>query len=141
MGRAKEAADRHIAAFNAHDLEGHAANETDDVEWIMPGGIALRGPEQVKGIQKVYWDAFPDVKVTTLNQIVADPYVVTEGVFSGTHTGTLKTPQGDIPPTGNQIKLRYVTVQRVEDDKIASEHVYYDQAEFMAQLGIGPQES
>lgn len=81
---------------------------------------------------------FPDVKVTVVNQIVADPYVVTEGIFAGTHTGTLRTPQGDVPPTGNQIKLRYVTVQRVEKDKVASEHVYFDQAEFMTQLGLMP---
>lgn len=138
MGSAKEVADRHVAAFNAHDPEAHAANETEDIEWVMPGGIVLRGPEQVIGLQKIYWEAFPDVKVTALNQIVADPYVVTEGTFTGTHKGTLRTPQGDIAATGNELKLRYVSVQRIEKGKVASEHLYFDQAEFMTQLGLAP---
>jgi len=136
MASPKEAADRHVAAFNAHDLEAHKANEASDVEWSMPGGINLRGPEQVAELQKIYWDALPDVKVTPINQVVAGSTVVTEGHFVGTHTGTLRTPQGDIPPSGNNIKLRYATVQRVEGGLIASEHIYFDQLEFMTQLGV-----
>jgi len=76
------------------------------------------------------------VKVTPINQVVAGSTVVTEGHFVGTHTGTLRTPQGDIPPSGNNIKLRYATVQRVEGGLIASEHIYFDQLEFMTQLGV-----
>jgi steroid delta-isomerase-like uncharacterized protein len=138
MRSAKEAADSHVAAFNAHDAEGHAANETPDIEWVQPGGIVLRGPDQVIASQRLFWEAFPDAKVNLVNQIVADPFVVTEGTFTGTQTGTLRTPNGDIPPTGKAIKLRYVSVQRVEKGLIASEHLYFDQAEMMAQLGLMP---
>ncbi len=136
MGNAKRAADRHVAAFNAHDLEAHAANETRDIEWVQPGGISLRGPDQVKANQKLLWEAFPDAMVTPINQIVADPYVVTEATLTGTHTGTLRTPNGDIPPSGRSIKLRYASVQRIEGDLVASEHLYFDQSEMIAQLGL-----
>lgn len=138
MGEALEAARRHIEAFNAHDAEAHMANEAVDVEWVQPGGITLRGPEQVVESQLILWQALPDVRVTPSNQIEAGPIVVTEGVFTGTHTGTLRTPQGDIPRSGNRITLRYVTVQRVEGGKIVSEHVYFDQLEFLSQLGALP---
>lgn len=43
MGSAKDAADRLAAAFNAHDLETHASNETEDIEWVMPRGDSAPG--------------------------------------------------------------------------------------------------
>ncbi|HEX9234857.1 MAG TPA: nuclear transport factor 2 family protein [Actinomycetota bacterium] len=138
MNEAKEAADRHVAAFNAHDAEAHMANESPDIEWVMPGGITLRGPQAVVELQKIYWAAVPDMKVTPDNQVVAGSTVVTEGYMSGTQTGTLRTPQGDIPPSGNRIKLRYATIQRVENGLVASEHLYFDQLEFLTQIGPLP---
>lgn len=136
MSGAKEAALRHVEAFNSHNLEALGANETQDVEWVAPGGIVLRGPDQVKSFQKVYWDAFPDAQVVNENQIVADPYVITEGAFTGTHSGTFRTPSGDIPATGLAVKVRYCTIQRIEDGLVASEHLYFDQAEMLGQLGL-----
>jgi hypothetical protein len=138
MDEVKDAADRHVAAFNAHDAEAHMANESPDVEWVMPGGITLRGPEAVAELQKIYWAALPDARVTPANQLIAGSTVVTEGYMTGSHTGTLRTSQGDIPPSGNRIKLRYVTVQRVKDGLIVSEHLYFDQLEFLGQIGALP---
>jgi len=138
MGEALEAATRHVEAFNAHDERAQVANETPDVEWVMPGGISLRGPEQVAGMLRIYWDAFPDVRVEPADRIEAGSTVITEGFFHGTQSGTLRTPQGDIPPSGNRINLRYVTVQRTKDGRIASEHLYFDQLDFLGQLGALP---
>lgn len=64
--------------------------------------------------------------------------MISEGVFTGTHTGVLVIPQGEIQPTGKSVRLRYATVQKVESGKVASEHLYFDQAELMAQLGLLP---
>jgi predicted ester cyclase len=57
-------------------------------------------------------------------------------VFTGTHTGLLATPSGSIPPTGKKIALRQVFLHRIEDEMIASEHVYLDQLEFLTQIGL-----
>ena len=138
MEEAVEVAKRHMAAFNAHDIEAHKANEAADVEWVVPGGITLRGPDQVAQFQSIYWEALPDVKVIPVNQVVGGSTIVTEGFFEGTHTGTLRTPQGDIPPSGNRIRLRYATIQRVENGLVASEHLYFDQLEFLTQLDALP---
>jgi predicted ester cyclase len=127
-----------MAAFNAHDIEAHKANEAPDVEWVMPGGITLRGPDQVAQLQSIYWEALPDVKVVPVNQVVGGSTIVTEGYFEGTHSGTLRTPQGDIPPSGNRIRLRYATVQHVENGLVSFEHLYFDQLEFLTQLGVLP---
>ena len=49
-----------------------------------------------------------------------------------------RAPQGDIPASGNRIELRYATVKRVRDGRVASEHLYFDQLEFLQQLGALP---
>jgi steroid delta-isomerase-like uncharacterized protein len=135
MAEALDAARRHIEAFNAHDLDAHMANEAADIEWVQPGGISLRGPEQVAELQRILWEAMPDATVTPVNQVAAGSTVVTESELSGTHTGTFRSPVGDTPPSGNRVKLRYVSVQRVAAGKIASEHLYFDQLEFLTQIG------
>jgi steroid delta-isomerase-like uncharacterized protein len=135
---AKEIAARHMAAFNAHDEAAHMAGETPDIEWVQPGVGPLRGPDQVIQAQRILWDALPDATIEPVNQIDDGTTVVTEGILNGTHTGTLRTPAGDIPASGNRVSLRYVTVQRLRDELVESEHLYFDQLEFLTQLGAIP---
>jgi steroid delta-isomerase-like uncharacterized protein len=138
MASTKEAADRHLAAFNEKDLEGFVGNEAPDIEFVIPGGITLRGREQVRDYMKLFWNAFPDMRVTATNQVIAGETAVTEAVYEGTHTGTLRTPNGDVPATGRRVRGRQVAVQRVKDDQICSEHLYFDQLEFLGALGLIP---
>lgn len=136
MGKATVAGRRHLEAFNAHDIEAHLANESADIEWVQPGGISLRGHDQVRQTQLILWEAIPDATVTPSSQVESGDTLVTEAVLTGSHTGTLRTPAGDIPPSGARISLRFVTVQRVDaEGKIRSEHLYFDQLEFLTQLG------
>jgi steroid delta-isomerase-like uncharacterized protein len=133
-----EAARRHDEAFNAHDVEARMASETTDVEAVLPGGIALRGPEQVVGLLQTFWQALPDAKVNAENEVASGDAVAIEGTLTGTHSGTFRSPQGDIPPSGNRINVRYAAVKRIRDGKVASEHLYFDQLEFLEQLGAFP---
>lgn len=138
MASTKEAADRHIAAFNDKDLEGFVANESSDIEFVIPGDITLRGREQVRDYMQLFWNAFPDMRVRAISQVIAGDTAVTEAVYEGTHTGTLRTPNGDVPPTGRRVRGRQVAVQRVKDSQICSEHLYFDQLEFLGALGLIP---
>ena len=138
MADALEATRRHDDAFNAHDAEARIASETPDVESVLPGGITLRGPEQVVGFLGTLWEALPDAQVTSENQVAAGDTVVIEGMMTGTHTGPFRSPQGDIPASGNRINVRYASVKRIRDGKVASEHLYFDQLEFLQQLGALP---
>jgi predicted ester cyclase len=138
MGEALEAAKRYDEAYNAQDAQTRAATLTTDVEFVSPGGINLRGPEQIAELQKAFWEALPDGTITYEHHVEAGEEVVIEGHLSGTHTGTFRSPQGDIPPTGNPVRLRYASIRRVEGGKIASEHLYFDQLEFLTQIGANP---
>jgi steroid delta-isomerase-like uncharacterized protein len=131
-----ELARRHDEAFNAQDADGRIAIEASDIEVVMPGGMKLRGREQVMEVVRAFWKAMPDVKIALESQLAAGDAVVAEGTLSGTHSGTFRTPQGEIPASGNSVTLRYAAVKRFRDGKLESEHLYFDQLEFLQQLGV-----
>jgi len=65
--------------------------------------------------------------------------VVVEGVYSGTHTGPLGTPQGVVPATGKKLSLPLCDVFEVAAGRITRIRAYYDQMTFAAQLGLMPE--
>lgn len=140
MEDAMEVARQYDEAFNAQDPEGRRAVEAPDVQAVLPGGMTLRGPDQVHEVVKVFWEALPDGKINVENQFAAGDMVVTEGTLSGTHRGTFRTPQGEVPASGNQVNLRYASVKEVREGKLVSERLYFDQFEFLQQIGALPAE-
>lgn len=42
----------------------------------------------------------------------------------------------DIPPTGKMVELPVVVVMKFEHGKIAHEHIYWDQASLLVQVGL-----
>jgi steroid delta-isomerase-like uncharacterized protein len=137
MGPA-EVARRHDEAWNSKDVEARTALCSPDIETELPGGMQLRGLDQVNQMEAVFWEALPDSQIKRLEEFVAGETVITEGTLSGTQTGPFRTPQAEIPPSGNHVSLRYASVKRVADGKLVSEHLYFDQMEFMMQLGALP---
>jgi len=133
-----EAAGRYDAAFNAQDAEARVANLTHDTEAMLPGGLTLRGPEQVVAVARSFWEALPDGRISSEHEVAAGDTVVTEGQLSGTHTGTFHSPQGDTPASGNRVALRFASVKLIRDGKVASERLYFDQLEFLQQIGALP---
>ena len=134
MGDVIELARRHDDAFNSHDADGRAAIEAPDIELVMPG-LTLRGHDEVMQVLRAFWEALPDATITAEDQLADGDVVVAEGTLAGTHYGTFRTPQGEIPRTGNPATLRYAAVKRFKDDRLVSEHLYFDQLEFLQQLG------
>lgn len=135
---ALEVARRHDAAFNAQDAEGRKATEAANIETILPGGMTLRGPEQVLDVVRAFWEALPNGRIATDTEFASGDMVLSEGTLAGSHTGAFRTPQGEVPPSGNQVNLRFASVKRIQDGKIVSEHLYFDQLEFLQQIGATP---
>jgi steroid delta-isomerase-like uncharacterized protein len=137
MDQAIAAAERHVSAFNRHDLKDHSANETPDIQWTQPG-VSIQGKEAVAALQESLWTALPDARIELVTRVANADTVVSEEVLIGTQTGPFVTPSGTVPPSGRPIRMGFVTVQQVRDGKIASERVYFDQLDFLRQLGIAP---
>jgi steroid delta-isomerase-like uncharacterized protein len=137
MDQAIAAADRHVSAFNRHDLAAHSANESEDIQWTQPG-VSIEGPAAVAALQQALWTALPDAQIEVVARVANGDTVMSEEVLVGTQTGPFVTPAGTLPASGRSVRMRFVTVQQVRKGKIAAERVYFDQLEFLGQLGITP---
>lgn len=125
-----------IELWNAHDRQRWVGLFDDDADLEAPGGIRVRGRSGAELFFDTWHEAFPDNSIADAVVFGAGEQGVEEAQFAGTHTGVLRTPNGDIPPTGRNVASRYAAVCHVRADKVTSFHMYFDVAEVLAQLGL-----
>ena len=135
MADPKSVVERHVETFNARDVD--ASPWSNDADFVAPNG-AMHGREEVMGFFGVFWNAFPDGRLELSNLLAEGSVVAAEGRFIGTHTGVLGTPAGDVAATGRPVDLRWMSSYQVSGDELTSEHLYFDQAELLGQLGLMP---
>ena len=85
-----------------------------------------------------WMSAFPDFHVEVHDVHFIDDVAVEEGTYSGTHNGVLRTPAGDIPPTGRAVTGEYIQVLRFRDGKHTSFNLSFDRLQMLEQLGVIP---
>ena len=107
----------------------------EDAEISDPNG-KYKGKAQILQSFKVWKTAFPTATGEVTNQIAMGDQVTSEIVFKSTHTGPLVSPTGTIAPTNKPIQLKVMQVSSFRNGLIQRERTYYDQADFMRQLGI-----
>jgi steroid delta-isomerase-like uncharacterized protein len=95
----------------------------------------IRGPEGVKGFVQMYRSAFPDTHITVEDQIAEGDDVVTRWTGRGTHQGELF----GIPPSGNQIEISGITIDRFSGGKGVESWTNYDNLGLMQQIGAIPE--
>jgi steroid delta-isomerase-like uncharacterized protein len=109
----------------------------EDVEWTtVPTGETFRGHEGFRQFMEGWSDAFPDGRAEDTNVYVGEDFAVTEFVGRGTHTGTLRTPAGEIPPTERSVEWPLCEVYQIRDGKIVRGRTYFDAATLMDELGF-----
>ena len=100
----------------------------------MPSADRSRTDERLRAL---FARAFPDARYTLSWGIESGSSVALEGVYSATHTGTLRMPDGtELAAAGRPVNVPFVTLFDVEGDKIASHRAYWDVATVMTQLGL-----
>jgi predicted ester cyclase len=135
MANAKDVILKHIAAVN--DRDNDADPWAADAELVAPGGQAS-GRDGVLGFLGVFHEAFPDLRLEVTQLMTDGPAAAAEGTLTGTHDGVLHGPDGDVAPTGNAVDLRWAAVYLTDGDMLKSEHLFFDQMEFLGQLGLLP---
>lgn len=135
MGNAAAVLEQFLGLIDAQDLDGVRAAVTSEARTQAPG-VDLHGPEAIAGWVNVFNRAFPDLRHQVKATVEVDGTCWAEIQATGTHTGPLASPQGDIPATGKPFVLDYAEVARVEGGRLVSEHIYFDQLGFMQQLGL-----
>jgi len=135
---AKAVVERGMKAFNAHDMEALARDSAPEIELTAPGDLKVKGPQAAKEFNQNFVNAFPDARVEAKHIFTQGGTVIVEGIFTGTHDGTLKTPMGDVPATGRKVKGEFIQVFEVDRGLVKRNHLMYDQVQLMTQLGMAP---
>lgn len=136
----KQVARKYYEAFNTRDLEFERATLTEDVVMVSMGsGEHFEGPDAVVSVDRTWLTAFPDGRVEVDHIIAEGDNIVIEFTGSGTHTGPLQSPDGDIPATGRPARVGFCDVVTFRDGKISAIRSYYDTLSLMAQLGLVPE--
>jgi carboxymethylenebutenolidase len=100
----------------------------------MTGGVGL---DEVKRFYKYHMvPANPsDMAIAPISRTVGTDSIVDEMVIKFTHNRVIDYVLPGIPPTGRQVEIAAVVVAQFRDGKLASEHVYWDQASVLVQIG------
>ena len=125
-----------IEAFNSHDEGRIRESYAENVVYDAPGGVRLQGREAATEYSMSFVRAFPDVRITVTNQVETGEWVAIEVDFEGTHQGTLEGPGGSIPATNRHLTGKGAEFIRIVDGKVTEERLYFDQLEFLTELGV-----
>jgi predicted ester cyclase len=139
MGQAKAVVDKLWVALESQRLEDLGAICSPEIAVTMPGGIHLCGLAALGQMLGAYLAAFPDLRHEVVDVVEAGDKIALELRVTGTHTGTMQTPNGPIPATGKPVTWDSVDLVTVAGGKIASWHTYFDQLAFLGQLGLLPE--
>ena len=78
----------------------------------------------------------PDIEMVRVSRTVGQGRVVDEMIMRFTHTVRLDWVLPGIAPTGKRVEIPFVVIVQFEGDKVAHEHLYWDQASVLVQVGL-----
>ena len=132
--------DQHVGAeFGAKSADEAVATMTaKSYVNLIPLMIGACGRDQVRDF---YADHFvsqlpPDIEVVNVSRTIGQERVVDEMIIRFTHSIRMDWLLPGIPPTGKRVEIPVVGIIQFEGDKIAHEHLYWDQASLLVQVGL-----
>ena len=78
----------------------------------------------------------PDTTLTPVSRTVGQDQLVDEMIFSFTHTMEMPWMLPGVAPTHKRVEVPLVAIVRFRDGKLAHEHIYWDQASVLKQIGL-----
>src|SRR5499427_4553766 len=127
------------AEFSAHSADETVAtmvaNPRINQVPVMIGGY---GREEV---HEFYAKCFlpnipPDIEIVPVSRTIGQGRLVDEIVLRFTHSIAMDWMLPGIPPTGNRVAVALVVVVQFDGDKMVHEHLYWDQASVLVQVGL-----
>jgi carboxymethylenebutenolidase len=127
-----------------HEFETKNTNET--IATMVPDSYVNHIPVMTGGyghdeLRRFYSTHFipkmpPDMAMTPLSRTIGTDQLVDEMVIRFTHTVEIDWMLPGVKPTGKPVAVALVVIVRFRDGKLAHEHIYWDQASVLAQLGL-----
>ncbi len=101
----------------------------------MTGGVGY------KNLHRFYKNHFihsnpDDTKLIPISRTIGSDRVVDEILFCFTHTSEIDWMLPGIPPTGKYVEIPLVAVVCFRGGRLYNEHIYWDQASVLVQIGV-----
>jgi carboxymethylenebutenolidase len=132
--------EKHVGAELAGDLDTTMATMSDDPHLnlvpTMAGGV---GKDDVRAFYRDHLVGKffpPDVKMESVSRTIGEDRLVEEIVISFTHTMVIDWLLPGVAPTGKAVEMAVAVVVGFKGDKISHEHIYWDQAGVLVQIGL-----
>ena len=130
----------HVTAELEGDLDTTMATMSDDPHLnhvpTMAGGVGQ------EGVRAFYRDHLvgkffpPDVNMVNVSRTIGQDQVVDEFFISFTHTTAIDWLLPGVAPTGKSVEMAVAVIVGFKDGKISHEHIYWDQASVLVQIGL-----
>jgi len=78
----------------------------------------------------------PDIEIVPVSRTIGQGRLVDEIVIRFTHTISMDWMLHGLAPTGKRVEVAFVVVVQFDGDKMVHEHLYWDQASVLVQLGL-----
>ena len=125
--------------FSTHNTDDTLATMVEDAYVnhipVLTGGVGKNE------LREFYSKRFipqmpPDTEMTPVSRTIGEDQLVDEMVFEFTHTVAMDWMLPGIPPTGKRVEVPLAAIVRFRDGKLAHEHIYWDQASVLVQIGL-----
>jgi len=131
---------KHVKAELDGDIETTMATMTDHphLNHVPP----LTGGMGREGVRKFYTNHLvgnffpPDVEMLEVSRTVGEDQIVDELVIRFTHTKVIDWMLPGVPPTGKKVEGAVAVIVGFQGGKISHEHIYWDQASVLVQIGL-----
>jgi carboxymethylenebutenolidase len=135
------------AVFNAHmdaelagDLDKTLATMSPNPHLVnIPTMVGGQGPGGVRTFyaKRLIGQFFPpDVKFETISRTYSEERLIDELIISFTHTSVMDWMLPNVQPTGKRVEVVFVVIVGIEDGKVSYEHIMWDQANVLVQIGL-----
>ena len=138
--RLSEFWDEHVRTeFSAHAADEAIATMVENpLVNQVPVLIGGNGGREVYEFYSKYFlsQIPPDMEMIPVSRTIGQDRLVEEMVARFTHTIPMHWMLPGIQPTGKRVEIGIVVVVQFDGDKLAHEHLYWDQASVLVQLGL-----
>src|SRR5687768_6797629 len=132
--------DKHVN-YEFEDKDVNATMQTMTKEPYVYHVPVLTGGTGYNEVYTFYSNNFvgkmpSDTKFARISRTIGKDQVVDELIMIFTHDIEIPAMIPSIPPTGKYVELPLVVVMKFKGIKIAHEHIYWDQASLLKQIGL-----
>jgi carboxymethylenebutenolidase len=125
--------------FTTHSVAETLATMTEDAHVnhvpVLTGGIGRAACGDFYGRWFIP-QMPPDLEIELISRTIGQSQLVDEIILRFTHTVPMAWMLPGVAPTGKRVEVPLAAIIGFRDDKVSHEHIYWDQASVLTQLGL-----